>query len=368
MFYVLLSLALFLFALGLRNSILARKSEKWGCLQEVFSVLLYFSAIGFVGIALLKFPEMRLPLPDFSVILSTSPTTETTSAPTTEPTTVPVETTLPPLTFPPITEPPTEPTEPPTTAPLEPGWYQGIDGNTYYVDDDGSRHIGWLKLNGETFYFDESGKMVRGEVKIDGKTYHFASRGQRIILVNPWNTVPEDYQPDLVNLTTHYGVEGTKVDRSCYDALIKMIDDCNAACPRAAVVSGYRSFDYQTKLFDKKVKKLMDTGVSEEEAKQLAATVVAPPGTSEHQLGLAVDMIDTKLWALEEEQEDLPAQKWLMENSWKYGFVLRYPADKSEVTGIIYEPWHYRYVGTEIAKELYIAGITLEEYIAYLTQ
>jgi D-alanyl-D-alanine carboxypeptidase len=171
-----------------------------------------------------------------------------------------------------------------------------------------------------------------------------------------------------VNLSNIYGVEGSKVDRSCYNALIEMIDDCNAQCPRAAVISSYRTWEYQQKLFDNKVNRLMKAGLSQEDAQTQAATVVAVPGTSEHQLGLAVDIIDTRSWQLDESQEDQPAQKWLMENSWKYGFILRYPPDTTEFTGIIYEPWHYRYVGKEIAAELHELGVTLEEYLRDLTE
>ena len=87
------------------------------------------------------------------------------------------------------------------------------------------------------------------------------------------------------------------------------------------------------------------------------------PGTSEHHLGLAVDIIDTNLWALDERQADMPAQQWLMEHSWQYGFILRYPPEKTAVTGVIYEPWHYRYVGADLAAELYESGLTLEEYL-----
>jgi D-alanyl-D-alanine carboxypeptidase len=77
-----------------------------------------------------------------------------------------------------------------------------------------------------------------------------------------------------------------------------------------------------------------------------------------------VDIIDTRLWKLVEAQEELPAQKWLMENSWKYGFILRYQKDKTNITGVIYEPWHYRYVGKDAAKAIYESGLTLEEYLA----
>ena len=93
-----------------------------------------------------------------------------------------------------------------------------------------------------------------------------------------------------------------------------------------------------------------------------AATVVAMPGTSEHELGLAVDLVDTDYPYLDEAQENTDTQKWLMENSWRYGFILRYPNDKSEITGIIYEPWHYRYVGKETAKAIYESGLCMEEF------
>ena len=133
------------------------------------------------------------------------------------------------------------------------------------------------------------------------------------------------------------------------------------------MVSGYRTNDYQKNSYERKVQSYIDKGYSQEDAEKEAATIVARPGTSEHQLGLAVDIVDTRLWALEEEQANLPAQQWLMEHSWEYGFVLRYPKGKIDVTGIIYEPWHYRYVGKELAKELHDLGLTLEEYLDRLS-
>ena len=99
----------------------------------------------------------------------------------------------------------------------------------------------------------------------------------------------------------------------------------------------------------------------------MAATEVAMPGTSEHQLGLALDIIDNRNWNLDESQASMPTQQWLMENSWRYGWILRYPNEKSEITGIIYEPWHYRYVGKTVAAEIYNLGVCLEEYLQSLT-
>ncbi len=120
----------------------------------------------------------------------------------------------------------------------------------------------------------------------------------------------------------------------------------------------------QKKLFRQQTQEYLNQGYSTREAQELAAESVAIPGTSEHQLGLAVDIVDYNHPQLDQTQEDTQVQKWLMENSWRYGFILRYPPEKSDITGIIYEPWHYRYVGKAAAKEIYQQNITLEEYLS----
>lgn len=276
---------------------------------------------------------------------------------------VPPETTLAPET---TAAPTTEATTVPTTIPLVTGWVEE-NGSRYYYSDEGIPVTGWLELDGSTYYFLDDGTMATGEVIIDGTACHFTSQGKRIIMVNPWNYVPEDYEPDLVNVGSAHGVQGSLVDSSCYDDLVAMIEDCNKVCPQAYVVSSYRTHQHQTDNYNRKVQYYLNLGYSQAAAEAEAATIIAIPGTSEHQLGLAVDIIDTRLWALEWEQANLPAQQWLMENCWKYGFILRYPKDKIEITGIIYEPWHYRYVGHELAQELHESGLTLEEYIYSLT-
>lgn len=251
----------------------------------------------------------------------------------------------------------------------EEGW-QDINGKRYYVNPDGSAYKGWLELENNHYYLKDDGTMAKGVLSIDGVDKHFTSAGVYTIMVNPWNYIPEDYEVDLVNLSTSISVEGSKVDSACYDALIEMMADCKDAGNRVIVYSSYRSHSKQTRNFNNKIQRVMNENpeLTREEAEIIAATVVARPGTSEHQLGLAVDIIDTHLWDLVEEQEDLPGQKWLMENSWKYGFILRYPKDATDSTGIIYEPWHYRYLGKELAKEVYDSGLTLEEYFDGLTE
>ena len=121
--------------------------------------------------------------------------------------------------------------------------------------------------------------------------------------------------------------------------------------------------EYQEKLFQNKVSRLIAQGYSEADATVEAGKSVAVPGTSEHQLGLAVDIVDINNQHLDESQESTAVQKWLMEHCWEYGFILRYPNDKSEITGIIYEPWHYRYVGHEDAEQIHSLGVCLEEYL-----
>ena len=246
------------------------------------------------------------------------------------------------------------------------GWLD-LDEKRYYFNPNGVMALGWTEVDGTNYYFRQDGSMARGEVAIDGVNYHFDAQGRRVILANPWNPVPDDYTADFVTLSSKYAVEGCQVDRSCLSDLQQMIDDCNAASPTALVVSAYRDFDHQTRNYNRKVNYYLSKGYSQADAEKEAATVVAVPGTSEHQLGLAVDIIDTRLWDLVEAQENQPAQKWLLENSWRYGFIFRYPKDKIDVTGIIYEPWHYRYVGRELAEEIYNSGLTLEEYLNSLS-
>ena len=183
-----------------------------------------------------------------------------------------------------------------------------------------------------------------------------------LLLVNQWNQLPEDYAPEL-ELVAELDGRRYELDRRCSEALWDMLADCAAAGGRPYICSAYRSAQDQQKLYQDKVRRLEKDGVSREEAPELAAESVALPGTSEHQLGLAVDIIDEEYPFLDEGQEETATQIWLMENSWRYGFILRYPNGTTEQTGIIYEPWHYRYVGREYAEEIHRMGLTLEEYL-----
>lgn len=183
-----------------------------------------------------------------------------------------------------------------------------------------------------------------------------------LTLVNPWNPLPEDHPLTLTQLKN-----GQAVDSRCYPALQDMIDACRAAGLEPLICSSYRTQERQTRLFENKVSQFLAKGFPEESARTEAAKVVAPPGTSEHQLGLAVDIVDTGYQLLNNAQADTPVQQWLLEHCWEYGFIPRYPQDKEALTGIIYEPWHYRYVGKEHATAIYDSGLCLEEYLEQIS-
>ena len=183
-------------------------------------------------------------------------------------------------------------------------------------------------------------------------------RTDLLMLVNPWHSIPEGYEPEI-----GWAAEEEWLDVRCIEPLWQMLSDCRDAGNEPYVCSGYRTMDKQYELYENKILRLIDAGIDPDDAPGIAARSVAFPGTSEHQLGLAVDIIDYYYTNLDAEQENTPTQQWLMENSWRYGFILRYPSDKSDITGIIYEPWHYRYVGQECAKEIFELGVTLEEYL-----
>lgn len=179
-----------------------------------------------------------------------------------------------------------------------------------------------------------------------------------LTLVNMSHTLPADWTVDLVELRNDQSI-----DRRAYDGLQKMMDDARAEGLDPLICSSYRTNETQERLYTNKKNSYLEQGYSEDDATALAATWVAYPGTSEHQLGLTVDICYIGNQELDSSQEDTATQQWLMANCYKYGFILRYPADKSDITEISYEPWHYRYVGVEAATEMYQKHLCLEEYL-----
>ncbi|MBQ9534789.1 MAG: M15 family metallopeptidase [Clostridia bacterium] len=191
-----------------------------------------------------------------------------------------------------------------------------------------------------------------------------ASRSDwNLLLVNPWNALPAGFSVELESLGG-----GHSIDKRAAGELNAMLAAARAEGLSPLIRSSYRTHSTQKTLYANKVSQYTSRGYSRKEAEARAGRIVALPGTSEHEAGLAVDIVAASYQTLNERQERTAEQQWLMANSYKYGFILRYPAGKSEITGIIYEPWHYRYVGAEAAKEIYERGLCLEEYLDKLPQ
>lgn len=184
------------------------------------------------------------------------------------------------------------------------------------------------------------------------------SLGWNLILVNQNYRVPDDYQIELTELAN-----GEKVDSRIYPELQAMFDDARASGLALFVREGYRTAQEQQEIMDERIQEYQAEGYSKKEAKQLAEQYVAAPGTSEHELGLSVDInADTTKCSSD------AVYRWLAEHGYQYGFVKRYPSNKTEITGINEEPWHYRYVGREAAKEMQEKGLCLEEYVEQLSK
>ena len=177
-----------------------------------------------------------------------------------------------------------------------------------------------------------------------------------VMLVNKYYYLTEDYQPEgLITLSAKYnkGINSQMREEAAL-AFMEMSDAATLDNIIIKNASGYRSYQYQVNLYDKYV---------ERDGKKAADTYSARPGFSEHQTGLVSDInqIDNSF-------ENTDAFRWLQQNAYKYGFILRFPKDKEDITGYQYEPWHYRYVGKEVAKQINEESLTLEEYYAYYVQ
>ena len=173
-----------------------------------------------------------------------------------------------------------------------------------------------------------------------------------LFVVNAWNELPEDYSVELTELSN-----GQKVDSRIYPYLQEMFDAAREEGVYPVVREGYRTAEEQQEILEDRIQTYINQGYSRSRAERTAKEWVALPGTSEHQLGIAVDINADKSMCSNEE-----VYAWLAENAYKYGFILRYPPGKQEITGTSYEPWHYRYVGIEAAYEINERGICLEEY------
>lgn len=179
-----------------------------------------------------------------------------------------------------------------------------------------------------------------------------------LILTNDKYPVPEGYEFNEVPIPD----TDQTIDSRVLKPLTKMLDGAKKEGLNLIVCSGARSFEKQEQLFEQKLQYYMDSGKTKEEAYELAKRVISVPGSGEHVMGLAADIYSLDYKALDEGFADTPEGKWLRKNCYKYGFILRYDKGKEAVTGIDYEPWHFRYVGKKTAKYLKKYNLALEEF------
>ena len=226
------------------------------------------------------------------------------------------------------------------------GW-QTMDSTTYYFDESsGVMHTGWLQEDEYRYYFNSDGTMAVSPTVIDGETCYFTPDGIYVLLVNYRNPMPDSYKPNLVAYNSW-----ARVDAVAEQHLRQMILDCRATGVECWLNCGYRSQDEQNTILNDRTKEYQEKGLSYQDAYNKALETVALPGYSEHETGLAMDIVGSVMLT------------WLHEHCWEYGFILRYPEDKADITNIVYEHWHYRYVGTKVSMAMKDTGLCLEEYL-----
>ena len=186
-----------------------------------------------------------------------------------------------------------------------------------------------------------------------------------MVLMNHTNKMPDDYTFDTKECGSATAVNKTLQTVAC-DAFLAMQKAAAADGVTVWMQSGYRSVKYQTSLYEKKTQYYLNKGYDNAAAKEKAAAVVNPPGYSEHNCGLAADLNSPEHAGLDEGFENTAAFRWLCAHAGDYGFILRYPKDAEDKTEIIYEPWHWRYVGVENAARINASGLCFEEYIQTL--
>lgn len=230
------------------------------------------------------------------------------------------------------------------------GWVE-IDGKWYFFGEEGLSQTGWFQDGEYRYYLHEDGSAAVGPTTIEGQKYYFTPKGIMVVLVNGDHSVPDYYKTDLETYIPWHQVATVALE-----PLTRMLEDCVAAGYEYEFNSAYRSIQVQQDILTLRTQEYMAAGYPEEEAYLEARKTVALPGTSEHHLGLAVDILN----------KDKAARKvldWLGEHCWEYGFILRYAAEKAPITGIVHEPWHFRYVGTRVSMEMKDSGLCLEEYL-----
>lgn len=184
-----------------------------------------------------------------------------------------------------------------------------------------------------------------------------------MFLVNNENPLPDNYDSMIKTKLVHTSWREYYMDDRMADYMINMIAAAAKDGINLEVVSAYRTIEYQQQNFDNSVQQRMDNGMTYDEAYADTAKEVAFPGKSEHNAGLSADIMSDEYTSMDDDGfKNTKAYEWLSQHAAEYGFILRYPEGKESETGIIYEPWHYRFVGIYYANEIKNSGLCLEEY------
>ena len=231
---------------------------------------------------------------------------------------------------------------------------------TLLDDKFGTNDTVQIKTQSETLVKNETTETPKKKKSLSAEAKKVAKteKKQTLLLVNSKHEIPEDYE---VKLST-YKKKGKQVATAILDPLEKMIEAGEKKGLSFAICSGYRSISYQEKLFNRDVETYQNQGLSYEEAVEKTSESVQPPKCSEHATGYAVDIVSKENSNLDETQEETEEFKWLKKHCYEYGFILRYPDEKKKITGITFEPWHFRYVGKKVAKFITKNNLTLEEF------
>ena len=209
-----------------------------------------------------------------------------------------------------------------------------------------------ISYDGVTGYVARKNTIVRHKPQTDVPEGDWAS-----VLVNTQSLIPDSFTVDAADF------EGGRVDERILDICMEMFADASEDGVTFNLVDAYRTYGRQKELYEAKVDSYISKGYNREEAEAKAATITARPNTSEHQTGLALDIVTPSYTKRDKGFANTDAFKWLCANAQDYGFTMRYPQDKQDITGVIYEPWHWRFVGVEAAKVMKESGKCLEEYL-----
>jgi len=220
------------------------------------------------------------------------------------------------------------------------------------LDDDNEKYMGDAE--------NTEGSVSDNDV---GSSQKLSRNDWKLILINKHHSIPEGYEFPLGNINA-----SMRCDERIIPDLLEMLKAARNDGVSLIICSPYRDLNRQEALFNRKIKAYMRQGMSYLEAYQISSQAVTVPGSSEHQLGLAIDFLTNNYSSLNEGFADTQAGKWLAEHGCEYGFILRYPKGKEYITGIEYEPWHYRYVGKEAATQIMQQNLTLEEFVDMLDE